>query len=113
MNRKFKENVVPEIARARGLEDIGPDWDLASVWPLLEQVREDGAVLLLKLDGQRSRNPYTAVLSGGRLSPENNVIHVDSSSMERYAQAKDAPRELSLVLGSCWRQLWLRRDCQV
>ncbi len=97
MNRKFKENVVPEIARARGLEDIGPDWDLASVWPLLEQVREDGAVLLLKLDGQRSRNPCTAVLSGGRLPPENDVIHVDSSSMERA---------VAFVLGNYGLRAW-------
>lgn len=83
MNRKFKEDVVPEIARARGLGEIGPEWDLASVWPLLEQVREDGAVLLLKLDGERSQNPYTVVLSGGRLPPENDVLRIDSSSMER------------------------------
>lgn len=97
MNRKFKENVVPEIARARGLEDIGPDWDLASVWPLLEQIREDGAILMLKLDGERPKNPYTVVLSGGKLPPERDLIRTDAASMERA---------LAFVLGNYGLYAW-------
>lgn len=44
-------------------------------WPFLERMRRDGAVALLKLDGERREpgdtGPYTALVSGGPLHGEH------------------------------------------
>jgi hypothetical protein len=47
---------------------------LDSFWPFLERMRADGAVVVLKLDGERGPNdngPYTAMVSGPPLRGEH------------------------------------------
>lgn len=77
---KFKTRDIPAIAAQLGLE-MPDEWTLDDVWPLLDRAREEGAVILLKLDGERSRKWYTVVMSGGGLERED-VLHTDSPTME-------------------------------
>jgi hypothetical protein len=52
--------------------------------PLLEKIRLDGAVIVLKLDGERiqveDNGPYTAVISGQMLKGE--YFRIDAYSLE-------------------------------
>ncbi len=77
---KFKIRDIPAVAAHLGLE-MPDEWTLDDVWPLLDRAREEGAVILLKLDGERSRNWYTVVMSGGGME-RKDVLHVDSPTME-------------------------------
>lgn len=48
--------------------------------PLLERMRAEGTVVLLKLDGERKHHPYTVVASGVRLGED--FFRTDSASLE-------------------------------
>lgn len=52
--------------------------------PLLEKIRQDGAVIVLKFDGERihieDSGPYTAVISGQILKGE--YFRIDAHSLE-------------------------------
>ena len=52
--------------------------------PVLEQIRRSGAVVVIKLDGQRipgeDTGPYTVVISGGAL--RDDFIRIDDDSLE-------------------------------
>jgi hypothetical protein len=73
---------VPDPDVARTLSELAArfgrpaehGWTAPSdFWPLLERMREDGAVVVLKLDGQRTGDdaePYTIVISGGPLGDD-------------------------------------------
>ncbi|KYF65035.1 hypothetical protein BE15_28870 [Sorangium cellulosum] len=53
------------------------------VLPILERMRRDGAMVLLKIDGGRGlsdNGPYTILASGGPL--KGDFIRVDVSSIE-------------------------------
>jgi len=67
-----------------GLE-IPEDWSGCDpVWPLIERVREEGAVFLIKLDGVRTEpgdgGPYTVLCSGGQLGED--YLRGDFHSLE-------------------------------
>ncbi len=52
-------------------------------WPILERMRQEGAVVLLKLDGGRNdeeNGPYTAVVSGRPL--KGAFFRTDAYSIE-------------------------------
>lgn len=64
---------------------IQDDWrGIAPVWPLLEQMRAEGAVVLVKLDGERrpprDNGQYTVVASGGPIGA--HPIRTDAGSIE-------------------------------
>lgn len=62
---------------------------LARLWPLLEQMRQEGAVVVVKLDGQRrgdEATPYTVVVSNGRLG-EGFVTSEETTIERALAQA--------------------------
>lgn len=48
--------------------------------PIIERMREDGAVVVIKFDGQRSSSFYTAVVSGGPL--KDKYHRVDTHTVE-------------------------------
>lgn len=49
--------------------------------PLLEEMRKEGAVIIIKWDGERHVNPYTAVVSGKILGGE--FLRCDAKTMEK------------------------------
>ena len=94
------QSMNDRLARLReglGVEGAA-DWSTVDAfWPVLERMRGDGAVVVLKLDGQRvgedDDGPFTVVLSGGGLG--DDYVRVDGRSMPaalgeavmRYARA--------------------------
>lgn len=82
---------LSQIAVSMGF-DLPPDWrGCDPVWPLLERMRSEGAVVLIKIDGQRRTGAYTAVATGPGLE---SSVRADASVLEealadlivRYAQ---------------------------
>lgn len=76
---------VPALAARLGLPTVPVDWvGCDSVWPLLERMREEGAVVLVKLDGERTQpgdnGPYTVLASGKPLG--GDFIRIDAASLE-------------------------------
>jgi hypothetical protein len=66
--------------------EIPEDWSGCDpVWPLIERIREEGAVFILKLDGERTRpgdtGPYTILCSGGSLD-QGDFLRGDFHSLE-------------------------------
>ena len=80
MRRKFKRDAVPRVGQAVGIE-IPQDWTIQDAWPLLDKIRAEGAVILLKLDGLRERDFYTVVVSDGGLKSDD-VLRTDKGSIE-------------------------------
>lgn len=76
------EETMPAIAARCGLEPPRSEADVDAYIPYLEQMRSDGASVLLKLDGPRpGKNHYTAAASGG---PLEGPIRTDAPT---WAQA--------------------------
>ena len=70
--------------RVYGIE-IPEDWrGVDAVWPLLERMRADGAIVLVKLDGARTGphdgGAYTVLASGAPLAGE--PIRTDAATVE-------------------------------
>jgi len=75
---------IPRVAAALGLS-VADDWTgVDAVWPLLERMREDGANVLIRLDGGRTApgdpGPYTIHASGGPLGA--HVIRTDAEVLD-------------------------------
>lgn len=75
---------VCDIAQRMNI-DIPAGWSgVQPVWPLLERMRGDGAVVLLKLDGERTgpddNGPYTALASGAPL--RGDMLRIDATEVE-------------------------------
>jgi hypothetical protein len=60
---------LSELLIQRGLSQTEQS-GLSQGWPLLNQIRAEGSVVLVKLDGQRTQNCYTLAISDGRLGEE-------------------------------------------
>lgn len=76
---------VVRIASELRLPVPDRDWrGVDAVWPLLEKIRDDGAIVLLKLDGERTgendNGPYTVLASG--LPLPGGAIRTDSHTLE-------------------------------
>lgn len=84
MHQSYR-NLVSKVARELGLPVVPEDWTgCDAVLPILEKMKDEGAVIVLKLDGQRSgeidNGPYTAVVSAEFL--EERFFRTDASSIE-------------------------------
>ena len=83
MNQFTKEEIVALAERIAGLS-LEPDWTgCGAVFGLLERMREEGAVVLIKLDGERvggSAHPYTLMVSGGPLG--DDFFRLDCKSID-------------------------------
>lgn len=80
--------------------DIEPTWTgPGPVWPLLERMRSDGAVVLVKLDGERhppdDNGQYTVLASGAPL--QGDYIRTDAETVEAA---------LSYVIVEYARRVW-------
>ena len=74
---------VSRIAAAVGLPEVPEDWSgIDAVWLLLERMKSEGAVVLVKLDGARGplAGPYTVFASGGLL--DRNSLRADEHTVE-------------------------------
>lgn len=95
--RKYKQ-LVPGVASQIGAPDVESDWvGVDAVLPILERMRADGAVVVVKFDGERGLNDngaYTAIASGP--PPREDFVRVDEHALEdalayvivRYAQTR-------------------------
>ncbi|WP_052519327.1 hypothetical protein [Archangium violaceum] len=77
--------VITTLFPKLGLEPIPEDWSgVDPVLPLLERMRQEGAVVLVKWDGERTApgdsGPYTVLVSGARLAGE--LLRADTHSLE-------------------------------
>jgi hypothetical protein len=64
---------VASLLRDRGLASPPVDWEgCDAVWPALEAMADEGAVVVVKLDGERTGRSgrYSVVVSGGRLGED-------------------------------------------
>ena len=80
--------------------DIQPTWTgPGPVWPLLELMRRDGAVVVVKIDGERhppnDNGPYTVLASGAPLQGDH--IRTDAETVEEA---------LSYVIVEYARRVW-------
>lgn len=64
--------------------ELAADWrGIGAVWPILERMRADGAIVLVKLDGQRmgsGARPYTLLVSGEPLG--GDTIRLDHRDLD-------------------------------
>jgi len=73
---------IQKLARELGMPAIHEAAGLDAVVPYLELMRVEGAVVLLKLDGERGptdAGPYTGVVSRGKLGEES--FRIDTGSL--------------------------------
>jgi len=77
--------MIPKLCRFLGMAPVPVDWKgIDELFPLLEKLRADGAVIMLKWDGEHGsggdQGPYTALITGRVLSGE--FFRADRASIE-------------------------------
>ena len=77
---------IPRLARFLSLAPMPADWKgVDDLMPILERLRADGAVVMMKLDGERTagsdQGPYTALITGQVLAGE--FFRSDQPTMEQ------------------------------
>ena len=77
--------LVPAVAKHLGLGEIEDRWrGVDAVLPLLDRMREDGAVVIIKLDGERAgrknSGQYTMLVSGKPLN--GDLVRADTVTLE-------------------------------
>ena len=80
-----KRSIVPLIAHHLGLAPVADDWaGVDAVMPLLDRMRADGAVVLIKLDGERrspgDAGPFTLAILGKAMG--DDPLRRDVHSLE-------------------------------
>ena len=83
--KTFSKEDIASISDCLGLGGIPSNWSgLDVTLPLLERIREDGAVIVIKLDGERTgpddTGPYTVIASGKPLG--DKLIRTDARTIE-------------------------------
>lgn len=78
-------SAIPLLAALLGFSDVSPDWSgIDAVLPMLERMRLEGCVVLVKLDGERTgaqdSGPYTVVASGKPLG--DDFLRIDERTLE-------------------------------
>ena len=92
---------VADIAKRLGLPLVPTDWSGCDpVWPILEQMGNEGAVVVVKIDGQRTseddNGKYTVVLSGGTL--KDDFFHTDTATLE-----EGIAKAILFYAERCWK----------
>lgn len=72
MDSKLRALKIASAKRSRFAER---DWEIwEELWPALEAMADEGAVIVVKLDGGRTQDEfprrYTVIVSGGKLGDE-------------------------------------------
>ncbi|PQO46758.1 hypothetical protein [Blastopirellula marina] len=80
-NLPARKAEVADLALRIGVTAIDADWTgCDAVWPILERIRSEGAVVVIKLDGERRSRKYTVVISGEPLGED--FFRTDTASLE-------------------------------
>ncbi|WP_158626636.1 hypothetical protein [Corallococcus interemptor] len=80
-----RKKLLAKVFEKLGMEPPHPDWvGIDPVLSILERIREDGAVVVIKLDGERKSpgdsGPYSVSVLGAPLAGES--IRADTQSLE-------------------------------
>jgi hypothetical protein len=74
-------DLIVDLANDMGVPSVGGDWSgLDALTPLLERIIREGRVFLVKLDGDRPIDQYTAVLN--RQPAEDWVVRRDDATLQ-------------------------------
>lgn len=80
-NLPARKAEVAALALRIGIAPIDADWSgCDAVWPILEKIRSEGGVVIVKLDGERRTCPYTVAISGGPLGED--FFRTDIATLE-------------------------------
>jgi hypothetical protein len=79
-------SALDEIATRLGIAKQGQDWDrLDDIMPFLEKMRQEGSVIVIKMDGERIRESdggaFTVIVSGQKLSGQ--PIRTDTDDLQQ------------------------------
>ena len=73
------------FSKLASLENLGFCYNqtnsLDQFMPILSKIREDSSVVVIKLDGERSDDIYTLLISGEKLGADG-YIRIDTSDLE-------------------------------
>lgn len=99
MNKYNKKNIC-DISKSLGKTLIPIDWQgIDSVIELIEEMKSDGAVIIIKFDGERKKDvdngSYTFIVTGKPLNDES--IRIDTASIEHG---------LSFIIGEYAKMVW-------
>ena len=80
------QRTMPRLARFLSLAPMAADWKgVDELMPILEKLRADGAIVMMKLDGEHAvgsdEGPYTALITGQVLRGE--FFRSDQPTMEQ------------------------------
>jgi hypothetical protein len=87
---------IAEVARTVGISLTNAWSGLDAVWPLLEKMRAEGAIVVIKLDGERQRSAYTVLASEGPLR-DGGPVRTDAATIEAA---------LAYVIGHYAQRVW-------
>lgn len=81
----MSRHLIPGMAAQFCGATVPDNWSgIDPVIPLLERIRREGAIVIIKFDGQRrdeaDNGPYTAMISSRRLRDE--TLRIDAHSIE-------------------------------
>src|SRR5687768_9120501 len=98
--KELKESVA-DVAQKLGFGSISPDWaGCDPVWALFEEMAKEGAVVVVKIDGQRTSEDdtgkYTVLVSGGPLGED--FFRADTHVLE-----EGLARAILHFAQKCWK----------
>src|SRR6516225_2630072 len=92
----IRSTLIEQVAKSRGIDIPDEGTGLSSVLPLLEAIRSDGAIVVIKLDGTpQAPQPYVVIVSSGPLHED----YVKST-------APDLEQALSSAIVNYARRCW-------
>ena len=83
--KRYKREEVCLIATKLGLPEIPISWEgIDYVVPILEKIKNEGGVIIIKFDGERNakedNGSYTIMMSDSKIS--DGFFRIDSTSLE-------------------------------
>lgn len=80
------KKIVSQLLSDRGIANINPDWSgCDAVWKALEAMANEGATVIVKIDGERTSpndtGRYTVLISGGPLASDE-YFRTDTQVLE-------------------------------
>lgn len=90
-----------QVLSQLGIANTKPDWfGCDAVWPALEEMANEGSVVVVKLDGQRTspedNGRYTILVSGGQLGED--FFRMDTDVLE-----EGLSKAILFYADKCWK----------
>ena len=101
MESNTHQAAASRILQDLGIADVSPDWNGCDpVWPVFEKMANEGATVVVKIDGERSppadTGRYTVVVSGGPL--KDDFFRTDTAVLE-----EGLARAILHYAERCWK----------